>query len=102
MPQLSGAILSGSGLRLMPFHASGAVVVADDESWKLPIWRCLPPLLRHPGLIRLVRHTDMHDPTRSQLDDEMQIQVPEEYVHDRQEVAGKVSAACVLTCVAQV
>ncbi len=65
-----------------------AVIVADDEPGNLPVRCRFPPLLSRPDLLRRTRDTNMHDPTGSQLDDEIQIQMPEEHIRDRQEVEG--------------
>jgi hypothetical protein len=49
------------------------VIVPDEESRDPPVRRGFPSLLRHLSLGRLARHAHMHDPMRSQFDDEEQV-----------------------------
>jgi len=38
-----------------------AIIIPDQICGRLPIWSCLPQLLRHPGIAGKARHIDMND-----------------------------------------
>ena len=65
-----------------------AISIPDQICWGLPIRSRLPQLLRHPGIGRRARHTDVDDFPRFKFDDEESKKRTEEEVSDLQKITG--------------
>lgn len=63
------------------------IMIPNQILWTFAIRRRLAPLLRDPRLTRVTRHAEMHDPARTQLNDEENEHLSEAEIHDRQKVA---------------
>ena len=64
------------------------IIIPNQVCGYLPIWRCLPQLLRNPGIGGGSCHIHVHDFPRFQLDDEKGKQRTEEEIGDLQEITG--------------
>jgi hypothetical protein len=62
------------------------VIVPNQISWSLPKWRRLAQLLSHPGIRWVPNHTEVHQASRAQLDNDEQEQRSEEYVIGLKEI----------------
>ena len=64
------------------------VVIPNEESRSLAIWRGFAELLGHPGIGGMTGHSDMHHFSALQFNDEESKERAEEEVGDGQEIAG--------------
>ena len=64
------------------------IIIPNQVFGCLPIWRCLPQLLRDPRIGGGSCHIHVHDFPRFQLDDEKGKQRMEEEIGDLQEITG--------------
>jgi hypothetical protein len=65
-----------------------AIIIPDQIFGYVPIWRCLPQLLRDPGIGRRSRHVHMDHLPRLLFNDEKGKQRTEEEIGHLQEITG--------------